>query len=264
METGFFSNKQARLLGLLTLLMLIIALGSYAMVNFEKLESLDLNPATISVSGEGEMLAVPDVAQFSFSVTAKEDTANAAQEASGTKIDAILAYLAEQGIEEKDIKTQNYNLYPNWRYEERVCLSNSFCPPGERVQDGFTVSQSVMVKVREVDRAGEIIAGVGEREATDISSLNFTVDDTDALKEEARAKAIADAKAKAEVLAEQLGVRIISIAGYYEGGGDFGPVYAESRALAFDSAEDEGFGGAKLPVGEESTKVTVNITYKVR
>lgn len=257
---------QMRILGGLVLLMTMILMASFATLNFEKVQFLNPMPATITVSGEGEVLAVPDIGQFSFSVNAEGVDAAEAQELSGTKMNDILAYLTEQGIEDKDVKTQNYNLYPKWRYEERECLSvNSYCPPGERVQDGFEVSQTVMVKIRETDTSGQIIAGIGERGATNISGLNFTVDDTDALKEEARALAIQDAKQKAVVLAEQLGVRLMRMQYYYEDDGShYEPMYAE-RAMAFDMADEgTGFGGAQMPVGEDETSARVTITYEVR
>jgi len=171
--------------------------------------------------------------------------------------------LTGEGIEEKDIKTQNYNLYPKWRWEERVCPAGSYCP-GEQVQDGFEVSQTVTVKVRETSRSGEIISGVGERGATNISNLSFTVDDTDKLRGEAREMAITDAKEKADKLAEQLGVEIVRITGYYENGGGFYEPYYEARAMNLDAAEEAGFGGAKMPVGEQETMVTVNVTYEVK
>lgn len=262
MECKFFNTVQMRILGSLSLLMFMIALASYATLNFERVGYVNPSPATISVTGEGEMLAVPDIGQFSFSVTADGADAATAQEASGTKINAILAYLKEQGIEDKDIKVLNYNLFPKWKYEERLCPLGSYCPPGERVQDGFEVSQTVSVKVRDTKVAPVIIAGVGSHGATDISNLNFTIDDTDALRAEARVKAIADAKEKAAILAKQLNVRIVRFVGYYENGGNVEP-YMDMRTMAAEEAK-AGFGGAELPVGEQSTKVQVNVTYEVR
>lgn len=246
------------------MLMVLIALGSYASLNFAKIKHVDPMPATISVAGEGEVLAVTDIGQFSFSVTAEGEDAPSAQEASGEKINAILTYLKEQGIEDKDIKTQNYNMYPKYRYEERICPAGSYCPPGERVPDGFEVTQSIIVKVRKTNQAPSIIAGVGERGATNISGLSFTIDDEEVLRDEARVKAIADAKEKAAALAEQLGVRLVRLASYYEESGYYEP-YAV-RTMAFDMAEEAavGFGGAELPMGEESTIVRVNVTFEVR
>ena len=259
---GFFNTAGNRLLSSLVLLMAIIALGSYAMLNFGQLDHLDPIPATISVAGEGEVLAVPDIGQFSFSVMAEADTAAEAQELSGTKINDILAYLREQGVAETDIKTESYNLFPRYRWEERVCPAGSFCPPGERVADGFEVSQTIAVKVRETDAAAGIIAGVGERGATNISGLNFTVDDTDALRADARAEAIADAETKAKVLADQLGVRLMKVVSFYEEDGKSYEPYM--RMASLDADESAGFGGADLPVGEESTTVRVTVTYEIK
>ena len=264
MENKFFNTPQMRILGMLMLLMAILALGSYAMLNFERINFLNPTPATIHVSGEGEVFAVPDIGQFSFSVNAQGADAMIAQEESGTKINAILTYLTEQGIEDKDVKTQNYNLNRRWKYEERVCPVGSYCPGGERVQDGFEVTQTVSIKVRDIDMAVAIIAGVGERGATNISSLNFTIDDEDALQAEARAEAITDAQVKAEILAEQLGVRLVRLVAYDEGNQNVYKSYAETRVMSFDSVEDQSFGGAELPVGEESVKSNVNITYEVK
>jgi uncharacterized protein YggE len=264
MNEEFCKAKHVGILVSLALFMAIVAMASYATLNFEKVDFINPTPATISVSGEGEVLAVPDIGQFSFSVTAKADGASEAQELSGTKINDIYTYLLEQGIEEKDIKTQNYNLYPKWDYVEKICEFGVRCG-SERVQDGFEVSQTVSVKIRDTKTSGAVISGVGERGATNISGLNFTIDDTDLLKEEARAMAIEDAKAKADTLAEQLGVKIVRLASYNENGGGYYEKSYDTRAMSLGMAEDEGgFGGAEMPVGEESTKVIVNVTFEVK
>jgi uncharacterized protein YggE len=262
MESGLFNNKGGRFLGFATLVALIFALGSYALLNLQKADFVNPMPAMISVTGEGEVMAVPDIGQFSFAVEAEGENANEAQEASGTKINKITAYLKEIGIEDKDIKTQNYNLYPNWRYEERICPVGSFCQ-GERVQDGFTVSQSIVVKVRDTEKAGEVISGVGDLGATNISNLAFTTDDTEILKAEARTLAIEDAKEKAKILAADLGVELLQMASYYEEDNRYEPYY-DNRMMAMDESAGGEFGGPELPMGENSTMVRVNVTYQVK
>jgi uncharacterized protein len=263
MEQGFFSTKGNRLLGALALVMLIIALASYAILNLTLADKGDITP-TITVEGKGEVVAVPDIGTFSFSVEAEGETASVAQEQSGTKINEILSYLKEQGIEDKDVKTADYNLYPKYNYEDVPCAFGSYCPPREPVQDGFTVSQTVTVKVRKTDQAGALIAGVGERGATNISGLNFTVDDIEALSVEAREKAIADAKAKADILARDLGVKITRLVSFYESNVGM-PMPYEAKGMEMSAVASDGdFGGANMPVGEESTTVTVSITYEIR
>lgn len=261
---SLFSSTPMRVLGALTVFMGFLALASYASLNFETMKHLETMPATISVTGKGEVLAVPDIGQFTFSVQAKADTADVAQEESGTSINEIIAFLKESGVEEKDIKTTNYNLYPQYRWEEQICAPGTFCGSGERIADGFEVNQSVQVKVRATDTATTIISGVGERGATNISGLNFVIDDTDLLVAEARAAAIVDAKEKANQLAEELGVRIVRLSGYYEEqDGRDGMQQYEARTMMF-SDEEADFAGAELPMGEEKTTARVTIMYEVQ
>lgn len=261
MEERFFSTKGNRMLGALTLVMVMLALASFTILNLTKADET-MMPATISVDGSGEVVAVPDIGTFSFSVEAEGDTAEAAQSESATKLNAIIDYVKSEGVDEKDIKTQNYNLYPKYRYEERLCAFGSFCPPGEQIPDGFTVNQTVTVKVRAVDTAGTLIAGVGEAGATNISSLDFTIDDMEAVRAEARDKAIQDARAKAEKLAKSLGVKVTRLVSYYENSPNAGFGYGGEEFYAMDAKATN--VAPELPVGEDTTKVTVNVTYEVR
>ena len=260
---GFFNEKHNRMLGTAVLVMAALALASYAFLNVQMVKNTYPMPTNISVNGEGEATAIPDVGQFSFTVAADAGTAAEAQELSGTKVNDILAYLKEQGIEEKDVKTRDYNLNPRYRYENTGCMGG-WCPPGEQIADGFDVSQTVEVKVRDTAKAGSLIAGVGEKGATNMSGLSFTVDDTDVVKTEARTDAIADAKAKAEKIAEDLGVEIVRMTSFYE----MEPYYSpEPYNMAREEAavmQDSAFGGAKMPVGENTTKVQVSVSFEVR
>ena len=261
MEASFFSTKGNRILGALTLVMVILTLASLIILNLTRAEHTEY-AATITVEGTGEIVAVPDVATFFFTVEAEGETADVAQGQSAETMNTILAYLKEAGVAENDIETTNYNVFPRYRYEERICPMGSFCPPGEQVQDGFTATQQVTVKVRATDQAGSLISGVGERGATNISGLEFTVDDTSALEAEARTEAIAKAKAEAKSLADALGVKLVRLSGYYETSPfeeyGYGGFYAaEARSMDMMAVPE-------LPVGEETTTVTVNLTYEVR
>lgn len=259
---SLFSSHYNRALGTFALIALVLALGSYAYYTLKQAQYLYTGPTTIAVSGEGEVFAVPDTGEFSFSVQAEAETATAAQESSATAINEIIGYLTEQGIPEADIKTENYNLQPKYRFEREACEPNGFCPPGERVLDGFTVNQRISVKLAQTEEAGTLIAGVGERGATNISGLQFTVDDTTELEAEARELAIADAKAKAEQLAADLGVRLGRMVGFDEGsrpmpyglGGDM-----MARAESADAV-----AAPQVPTGENRIMRTVTIRYQVR
>lgn len=259
---SFFSLWYVRVLVILALVGVVVALASYAHLTLREARYVNTGPTTVTVRAEGEVLARPDIGQFSFAVRAEADDAVTAQDQSATAMNEIIAYLTDQEVAEEDIKTQNYNLNPQYRYEERVCPGDSYCPPGERIVDGYVVSQTVQVKVRNLDQAGSLISGVGERGATNISNLQFTIDDETNLKAEARDKAIAKAKEKAQKLADSLDVDIVRMIGYYEDEGR-SPIYGAGDDAAM--ARTESLGAAPdTPVGENRITSNVNITYEIR
>jgi len=223
---------------------------------------------TITVSGEGEIFAVPDIAQFSFSVVEERLTIAAAQDAAAKKLNSAIEFLERSGVEERDIKTTSYNLYP--RYEYRTVSTRevganeliAFPPDRERVLIGYEVRQSVSVKVRDTEKAGDVLAGLGDSGVSDISGLNFTIDDETELQREARELAIDDAKEKAEKLAGDLGVTLVRIVTFNEAGDGSPPVRFFAQEAAFDSA---GAGAVpEIPVGENVINTQVTITYEIR
>ncbi|MEX0931073.1 MAG: SIMPL domain-containing protein, partial [Candidatus Paceibacterota bacterium] len=251
MDTNsFFSEWYVRMLVVLVFIGVIVALGAYTKLALREAEYSNIGPSTITVHGEGEVLARPDIGQFSFSVRAEGEDAVTAQEDSAAAINEITTYLTEAGVAESDIKTQNYNLNPRYRYEERICpQGSSFCPPGKQIVDGYEVSQMIEVKVRDLDTSGDLITGVGQRGATNISSIQFTIDDEENLKAEARDAAIQNAKAKADALAKSLGVRIVKIIGYYEDEGVY-PMYGYGGdAMAMEESAMRSVAAPAMPVG---------------
>jgi len=259
---SFFGKEYVQVLLTIVLIGIIVALASYAYYTLKQSEGVYTGAAVITVQGEGEVLARPDIGEFSFSVLAEGKTAAEAQAKSAESLNAALSYLKEAGVEEKDIKTANYYLNPKYRYEQTVCTF-SYCPPSNPVIDGYEVSQTVTVKVRDLDKSGELISGVGDKGATNISGLSFTIDDETALKAEARAKAIADAKENADKLAKDLGVRIVRMTGYWEDQGYYQPMYSRDYGGA-DMAMSEGAASPQMPIGENEIRSTISITYEVR
>lgn len=219
----------------------------------------------VSVSGEGEVFAVPDIAEFTFSVVERRDTVDAAQDVAAEKVNAIIAYVKGEGIDEKDIKTVNYSAYPQyeWHQETIVCVRYP-CPqpPGEQVLTGYEVNQSVSVKVRDTNTAGILLSGVGERGVSSVSGLSFTIDDEDALQREARALAIADAKEKARELARDLGIKLVRIVNFYESGPT--PYYYGVGGDAAVAEFERTALPPEIPVGENRIISNVSITYEIR
>src|SRR3989344_2962186 len=154
-----------------------------------------LEPGTyrsFAVSAEGKAVGVPDVAQFTFSIINEGGADIAALERDNTaRGNKINSFLREQGIVDKDIKTEQYNLSP--RYQNTFCRTG-VCPPPVIV--GYTVMQTVVVKMRDFAQIGVILSGVIERGANNVSELIFTVDDPVKLENVARAEALIKAKAQ--------------------------------------------------------------------
>jgi uncharacterized protein len=261
---SFWAKEYVQVLLTIVLIGIIVALASYAYYTLKQSEGVYTGAAVITVQGEGEVMVRPDIGEFSFSVMAEGADAAEAQTKSAEAINAVLAYLKEAGVEDKDIKTQNYYLNPKYRYDEVACSPYSYCPPSNPVIDGYEVSQTVTVKVRDLDKSGELISGVGEKGATNISSLQFTVDDESATKAEAREMAIADAKEKADKLAKDLGVRIVRMTGFWEDQGGYYPMYDKAYGGADMAREQSAAMSPDMPLGENSVMSTVSITYEVK
>ncbi len=213
---------------------------------------------TITVQGEGEVYATPDVATFSFSVVQSAKTTAEAQAAATKKMNDALAYLKSQNINEKDIKTTGYAIYPKYDYGTIQCFAYP-CPQGKQTLIGYEVSQSVEVKVHDTAKVGMLLAGVGKLNVENVSGVSFTLDNEDVAKDQARTKAIAQAKGRAQELAQELGVRLVRIVSFNENGG---PVY-------FDKATAYGAGGApstapEIPAGQNRYASNVTITYEIR
>lgn len=214
-------------------------------------------PATnvITVSGKGEVLATPDIATFSFGVTEEASTVEIAQKNATEKMNTILDYVKKSGVDEKDVKTTSYNIYPRYDY-----LSSGMYG-GKQVLAAYVVSQTIEVKVRKLTDSGKLLSGVGEFGATNVSGLTFTQDKQDALVREARDKAIADARDQAKVLAKSLGVDLGDITSFYESGNNPGPIYY---------AKSAGMGGGdissapQIPTGENKIISNVTITYEIK
>ncbi|TAL48762.1 DUF541 domain-containing protein [Patescibacteria group bacterium] len=215
----------------------------------------------ITVSGEGEVFAVPDVGEVSFSVSQTAKNVQDAQKNVTKKVDEVLAKVKTLGIEEKDIKTIDYSVFPKYDYQSVICTQFS-CPPAKQTLLGYEVTHTVLLKVRKVEDSGKILGALGESEVTNVSGLSFTVDDEDALLREARQKAIAQAKGKAKELAKDLGVRLVRIVSFSESGAPT-PIFFKSAAF-----EGGGIGGAEpaptIPTGENKITANVMITYEIR
>lgn len=252
------TDRRLKGLVLLTLALASIALAGHAYYSFKSAKYINsYGPTAISVDGMGEVTRVPDVAAFTFVVHAEEVDVASAQEKVAEASNAIIVYLKENGVAESDIKTSGYDL--SERYE---CPGDNFCPQERANLTGYSVGQTVEVKVRDTGKAGEFIAGIGQRGATNISGLTLIVDDDTDAKVEAQAKAVADAKEKAQQLADTLGVRLVRLTAFWEETGGY-PMYEKSYVGDMMMTSEVPIS-PDVPTGENTITSSVNLTYEIR
>jgi uncharacterized protein YggE len=170
------------------------------------------------------------------------------------KMNAIVAMLKQQGIEEKDIRTERYSVAPRYSWDN-----------GQQNLVGYTVTQNVSVKVRDQEKTGTIIGKAGELGANQVGDIAFTIDDPTALQDQAREKAIADAKKKAEALARQLGITIIKVVTFTEGYGYPQPYYGKSYDTGLEAYAMQASAPApQIEAGSEEVVSNVSVVFEVR
>lgn len=244
---------------------IIIALlaFAFAVLSYVNAYSKSIEPSSFrsfSASGEGKVVAIPDVAKFTFSVITEGGTDIAKLQKENTdKVNKAITFIKSKGIEAKDIKTESYNLNP--RYQYFSCpKAGGPCPPAEVV--GYTITQTLSVKIREFSKIGEVLSGVIQNGANSASELNFTIDDPTEVQNKARAEAIMKAKAKAKAIAEAGEFRIGRLLSINEGG-YYPPIYEKfGRGGDFAGVE------AALPVptiepGSQDVIVNVTLQYEI-
>jgi hypothetical protein len=216
---------------------------------------------TISFNGTGEIFAAPDIATISFTIREEAKEMKDAQDKVATKETAVLEFLQENEIAEKDIKTENYSSYPKYDYSYRYPCLVYPCPTQTKVI-GYEVSEYVSVKVRDIAQAGEIVDGIGAAGVTEISGPNFSIEKEEELKAQARQQAIEEAKAKAKTLSKDLGVRLVRIVSFSEDGNyPFYSMYDKGAAVMESSSRAP---APTLPTGENKITSNVTITYEIR
>jgi len=216
----------------------------------------------ISVEGSGEVLAVSDIASLYINLTKDGKTAKEAQDLLNESITKTLAYLKDQKIEDKDIKSEYGGLNPKYSYEQPACYTYP-CPTRDPKIVGYTATQSITVKVREVDLASEVRTGLAGVGVTDISGPTFSIDYEESYKDQARSKAIKEARSKAKVLAKELGVRLGKVVSFSENGDNNYPMY-ESKAMMSGGVVSDSAPAPTLPKGENKITSNVVVTYEIK
>src|SRR3989344_569926 len=265
------SNRIKDAIGVAAILGVVVF--AYAAWAYVDAFSKSIQPSSFrsfSVCGEGEAVAIPDVAQFTFQVITEggADIADL-QTQNVDKTNKAIAFVKSQGVENKDIKTQNFSLDPRYQYyncsPRPLGEKTEVCPPPEIA--GYTITQTVQVKVRKENFAkiGAVVSGAVENGANSVSQLFFTIDDPDKVQSDARAQAIEKAREKAEAVAKAGDFHVGRLLSIQEGGN---PIYYPM----YERAVDQGMGGVPLPPatpsptiepGSQDVKIFVTLVYEI-
>ena len=243
--------------------MIILAIASLIFANIYSKSIEPSSYRSFSVSGEGKIVAIPDIAQFSFSVITEggKDIA-ALQQENAQKANRAITLLKDSQVEEKDIKTTSYNLQPRYQYFSCPVSKNSSakpCPPPEIV--GYSISQTISVKIRDFEKTGEILSGIVQGGVNSASELSFTIDDKTEIENQARQEAIAIAIKKAESIAQAGGFNLGKILSIDE---NSAPIfYRAAKSFGVSAGEDAIISPAIEPGSQEIT-VSVTISYEIR
>ncbi len=205
-------------------------------------------PREIAFEAQGTAYVTPDIATVQLGVTSEGESSEVVVAENTQKMNAVMAEIKARGIEAKDIQTTSYSLYPKYDWSEE----------GGSEQDGYTLSQTVVVKIRDFTKIGDLLAATTKAGANTISGVTFEVDDPETAKAAAREEAVAKAKAKAESVAAATGLNLGRMVNYYE----YSDYYAKGIYGEGMSAD---LGGAPtIEPGEEEVTLNVSLTFRVR
>lgn len=249
------SNRLFALLLTILFAYAIVWLGTLVRLNTLKAERVgraDVEPFTILIDGTGKVTGKPDIATVTLGLTTKTPDVTSAQRENTEKMNAFIEELKNLAIPDDDIQTVNYSIFPERRYEPTTRQSNIV---------GYNVSQNLQVKIRDLAKISTVLGKAGEAGLNQVSGINFTIDDPEALRSEARAKALRQAKDKAEAMARELGVRLGRVVAFSESGGvpPPYPFYGRTSGLEFGGAAEV----PQIESGSLDVQVTVQVTYEI-
>ena len=204
----------------------------------------------LDVSATGEATRVPDVAIISAGVVTRASTARAALQQNAAQMERVRAALKRAGIADRDIQTSNISLNPEYRYVQDQ-------PPR---LTGYTASNQVSVRFRDIAKSGDILDALVAEGANQINGPSLTIDKPEEALDEARTKAIAIGRARADIYARALGMRVVRLLSVSESDGSYPvpppmPVMMEARAQA---------ASTKIDPGEQKVSVALGMTFELQ
>ncbi|MDH5832058.1 SIMPL domain-containing protein [Luteimonas sp. M1R5S18] len=230
-----------------------LATGSIAMTSAHAQSPVPAVASTdgtlLSVSAQAEASRVPDVASLSTGVVTQAADANAALKANSAEMAKVVAAIRAAGIAERDVQTSGISIQPQYRYAENQ-------PP---VITGYQASNTVNVRVRDIARLGDVLDALVASGANQVNGPSFEIDEPEAAYDEARQSALKLARARAEMYAESLGLRVRRIVSISEGGGFQPPMPMMVKAQAMDARMES----APVAPGETTLSANLDVVFEL-
>jgi hypothetical protein len=202
-----------------------------------------------SVTGEGKAVVKPDIALVSVGVEADSNSVKQVQNQINQTINQVTAALKKLGIEEKDIKTTNYNINPNYDWTN-----------GRQRIIGYHASTNLSIKVRDIDKTNEVIDTATASGANQVGNITFDVDDKTKAEDEARKEAVEEAKKKATQAAKIAGFKLGKIINYQEGKNDL------PQPITLRETAKVGLGAGEpteVQPGSSEIRIVVTLSYEI-
>jgi uncharacterized protein YggE len=234
----------------------IIFVGTLIRNNLKKYDTIgraDAAERTLAVEAEGKVTVNPDIAITTMGMIAEGKTVAEAQQKNTDVMNKLLGKVTELGVDKKDVQTTNYNIYPLYDYTN-----------GKQTIRGYQVSQSVTIKVRNLDKANAVLALAGEVGANNVSGLQFTIDDREKLREQARQLALKKVAEKRLALMQSLGVRLRTIVSYNEYEVNSGGVEMKGYGYGGSPANDAMGSTPAVESGSADVVMHVSVIFEVQ
>jgi uncharacterized protein YggE len=200
------------------------------------------------VVGEGKVTAPPDIAMVDLGVQVSDPDVKAATDKAGATMETILAALKAQGVADADIRTSYYNIY----------VDRPYSPDGTPIEGNYQVNNNLQVTIRDLSKLSETLGAAVEAGVNSVNNITFNLSDTNELEAQARQKAVDDAVATAQDLAQLNGVavgEVVSVSEVVQGG----IIYSD-----FAAAQGVGGGGVgPITPGDVNVTVQLQITYAI-
>ena len=235
---------------------LAIYFGFLIYFGYKALPENNIYPETVSILGEGKATISPDIAAVDLGITTEGSKVENIVQENTNAMNKLLADIKALGIADKDVKTKSYSLQPRYEYDEN----------GKRTSKGYTLSQSIEVKIRDFAKIGNVLETAANDGATNVSDLQFTIDDMEKARAQAREKAISQAKEKAKAIASQTGIKLKKITSVYEDTGScgtYGCPYAEGMGAGM-TAKAVSDIAPTIQSGEQEVTIRITLNYRTK